>query len=371
MSMTNRRKSLVVDARWLITGIGTYTFNLLRQIKTVDRSIYLRALTRVQHVDAVRPFCDEVLPIDVPIYTLREQLQVPWAARASSLLHVPHYNFPLLHPGPLLVTIADITQILDQRHRTRLKSRLYAQPMLRMAATRADRIFTVSEYSKRRIIEYLRADETKIVVAYNGVEPEFRPLNRQCAQAQTRSAFGVDGPYLLYVGNLKPHKNVSGLLRALALLRARNKLSHKLLIIGGDGLGRVALEKQANELGLARHTVVHWAVPQDALLNAYCGADLLVLPSFEEGFGLPVAEAMACGTPVACSRAASLPEIAAEAAVYFDPYNPEDIACAMARVLESNALQQELRRRGFARAQVFTWEESARRHCAVYREFLN
>ncbi len=370
-SRGNRGRTLVLDARWLMTGIGRYTMNLLRELKPMDGSIHLRTITTAQHAATVSPFSDEVRVVNAPIYTVREQFVMPLAARSSDLLHVPHYNAPLLHRGPLLVTISDLTHILDTQFRRTLKSRLYAQPMLRIVAARADHIFTVSEYSKQRIIEYLRVTPAKVIVVHNGVAPGFHPLDRASARQQTCSSFGIDGPYILYVGNLKPHKNVPGLLRALALLRAGNKLQHKLLIIGGDGLGRAAVERLARDLGLGDYVVVRWSVPEDRMAKAYCGADLLILPSFEEGFGLPVLESMACGTPVVCSRAASLPEVADGAASYFDPHIDADIAGAIVRVLESSELQQLLRARGLARAARFTGQQSARLHHAVYREFLN
>lgn len=370
-SRGNRGRTLVLDARWLMTGIGRYTMNLLRELKPMDGSIHLRTITTAQHAATVSPFSDQVRVVNAPIYTVREQFVMPLAARSSDLLHVPHYNAPLLHRGPLLVTISDLTHILDTQFRRTLKSRLYAQPMLRIVAARADHIFTVSEYSKQRIIEYLRVAPAKVTVVHNGVAPEFHQLDHASARQQTCSSFGIDGPYLLYVGNLKPHKNVPGLLRALALLRAGNKLEHKLLIIGGDGLGRAAVERLARDLGLGDDVVVRWSVPEDSMAKAYCGADLLILPSFEEGFGLPVLESMACGTPVACSRAASLPEVADGAASYFDPHIEADIAEAIVCVLESSEMQQLLRARGLARAARFTRQQSARLHHAVYREFLN
>ena len=368
---SNGRKTLVLDARWLFTGIGTYILNLLRHLKGMDASICLRVLTTRQHARTVLPFCDELVVVDVPIYTFREQFEVPWASRHSDLLHVPHYNAPLLLSGPLLVTIADLTHLLDIRYRATLKSRCYARPMLRLVAKRADHIFTVSEYSKQQIVAHLEVVPEKVTVAHCGVSQEFCPANRQWACREVGSVLGIRAPYVLYVGNLKPHKNVGALLRAFALLRARTKLDHMLLIIGEGRDARAALERDARALGIANHVVFHGSVPQHLLVSAYCAADLLVLPSFQEGFGLPVLEAMACGTPVACSRAASLPEVAGEAALYFDPGSDEDIASAMLSGLDNPQLQQELRARGLSRAAQFTWQHAAQVHHSVYRSFLN
>jgi glycosyltransferase involved in cell wall biosynthesis len=369
--MSAARNTVAVDARWLFTGIGTYTLNLLRHLKELDGGLCIRALTTRANARAVRPFCDEIAIVDAPIYTLREQIGVPWASRHSGLLHVPHYNFPLLRRGPLLVTIADLIHLLDVHHRSTLKSLCYARPMLRMAAARADHIFTVSECSKRQIVEHLRVAPHRITVAYNGVSDHFRPVDRQWARRVVSTALGIRLPYILFVGNLKPHKNVGGLLRAFALLHARTRLDHMLLIIGGGRRAKEACERDAAALGIGDRIVFRSGVPEHLLVSAYGVADLVVQPSFQEGFGLPVLEAMACGAPVACARAASLPEVAGAAAVYFDPHSFEDMAFAMQRVLQDSELEKDLRARGLSRATQFTWQESARAHYRVYRSFLN
>jgi glycosyltransferase involved in cell wall biosynthesis len=362
--------TVAFDARWLFTGIGTYIFNVLSRIKRIEPELRLHAITGTQFQSRLRPFCDRMSVVNVPIYTLREQIEVPWAARGDQLLHVPHYNAPLLRRGRLVVTVHDLTHLLDATYRSKWKVRLFGEPLLKQITRRADHFFAVTEYTKRRMMEHLNVPAGKITVAYNAASPEFRPQDRQIARAAVRAAFSLDGPYILYVGNLKPHKNVACLLRAAALLRNRRLLEHKLAILGGGREGLEELRKLAAQLGIAGQVVFPGAVSQELLARAYCAADVLVLPSFEEGFGLPVVEAMACGTPVICARAASLPEVAADAAQYFDPRSPEDLAGALDYVLHSAFRSAELRSRGFARASKFTWEKCAAVHCAVYRRLM-
>jgi glycosyltransferase involved in cell wall biosynthesis len=365
-----KQNILAIDARWLMTGIGRYTLNLLRHLRPITDDFYLRALTYSQNADTVAPYSDEVCVVSSAIYTLREQWEIPFAAASRGLLHVPHYNAPLLHRGPLVVTIADVTHLVDAHHKRKLMKRLYAEVMLRSVSARADHIFTVSEYSKGRICECLGVKPEKISVVYNGVGSEFRIAEQSSAPAMGEKISRIDGPYLLYVGNLKDHKNVGGLLRAFALLRGRN-VDLKLVMIGGDGRGYQQVQETIANLGLSAHVLLRWSVPESELIEAYRGATMLVLPSFEEGFGLPVLEAMACGTPVACSATASLPEIGGDAVAYFDPHDVESIAESMARVFYSADLQQTLRTNGLLRAQQFSWQQSARQHCAVYRRFFN
>jgi glycosyltransferase involved in cell wall biosynthesis len=362
--------TIAVDARWLFTGIGTYIFNVVSRIKLIEPSIRLHALTNSQFESRLRPFCDQMSIVNGPIYTLREQFQVPWASRGADLLHVPHYNAPLLRRGRLVVTIHDLTHLLDERYRSSLKVRLYARPLTTLIARRADHFFAVTEYTKNRMVEHLAVPADRITVAYNAAAPEFRPLDRQASSGIVRRTFSLDGPYILYVGNLKPHKNVACLLRAVTLLRDRRRLDHKLMIIGADRYGRADLQDLAAKLRITDLVIFAGAASQDLLPNAYCAADAVVMPSFEEGFGLPVVEAMACGTPVICSQSASLPEVAGDAAEYFDPRSAEDLADALDRVLHSASRSADLRMKGLERAKRFTWEKCAAVHCSVYRRLV-
>lgn len=361
--------TLTLDARWLSTGLGTYTLNLVRELRKCDE-FHVRLLTLPEHRQRLSEYGYELLPVKASIYSAREQIEIAWAARGSKLLHVPHYNAPLMFRGSLVVTIHDLNHILDTTYRKNLKSLLYAQPMLRAVAMRADHIFTVSEYSKRQIMEHLGADGEKITVVYNGLAPHFFPEPRAQAQIDTERCCSFVGPYVLFVGNLKPSKNVAGLLHAFAVLKSRLRLPHHLLLVGDDAAGRPSLTALARKLQLEDSAVFAGQLSEGPLRKAYCGADLTVLPSFEEGFGLPVLESMACGTPVACSRAASLPEIAGEAAEYFDPRDIDSIAASMERVLQSNDRWAELQRLGVERASRFTPQRFAERHFAVYRQFL-
>ncbi len=361
-------KTLVLDARWLSTGLGTYTLNLIRELEHTD--IPFRLLTLPSYSECLAQFNCEVDVVDAPIYTLREQFQVARAAGKSEVLHVPHYNAPLLRKGALLVTIHDLNHILDRSYRASIKSWVYAQPMLRLVARRADHIFTVSEYSKRQIVEHLGVPERRITVVYNGIGPHIFPEPRDAARARVNQDFGFDGPYILFVGNLKPSKNADGLLKAFSELKQRRKLPHSLLVIGDDAAGRPSLMAQARESGLGSAVIFVPHVSDDQIRGAYSGADLTVLPSFEEGFGLPVIESMACGTPVACSRSASLPEVAGPAAEYFDPNNVESMAASIETVLLSSDRWHELQQLGMERARGFTREDCARRHFVVYRQWL-
>ena len=360
---------LIIDARWLYTGIGVYTLNLIRGLRECD-VVPVTLITLPEHRAKLARFGYEIVLSNAPIYSLREQIDIARAARNYEVLHVPHYNAPVRRRKTLLVTLHDLTHLLDETMGRSLKSRLYARPMLRHVARRADHIFTVSQYSKSRIVEQLGADPGKVTVTYNAVPPHIYPEPRDESRARINQAFGFIGNYLLFVGNLKPHKNVSGLLKAFAILRQRGRSDHKLLIVGDDRHGRRLLTSEVADLKLAGKVIFAGKVTDDVVRRAYSGADLTVLPSFEEGFGLPAIESIACGTPVACSNTASLPEVAGDAAEYFDPTDIESMALTIENVVLSGHRWRELQARGLAQAAKFDWRNFAQRHINVYREFL-
>jgi glycosyltransferase involved in cell wall biosynthesis len=362
-------KTVTIDARWLVGGIGTYTRNLLQEFCHRDNGFTIRAIVRKQDSASVKKFCSVVTVIDQPIYTLREQILIARASRQCDLLHVPHFNAPLLRRGPMIVSIMDVIHLSSSAYCHNLSTSLYARPMLNAVARKADHIVTVSCYSKNEIIQALGSPESKITVIPCGVSDDFSPHSASESQ-EAAKALGIEIPFLLYVGNLKPHKNVAALLRAFAQLRKDGTLRHSLLIVGDDARWKRSVVDECLRLGIRDCTIFVPYVSRSLLPRVYAAADLLVMPSTVEGFGLPVLEAMACGTPVVTSRTASLPEVAGDAALYFDPASPEELAAQIERILQSTELRTSLRDKGMQRAKQFTWRQSARRHIDLYKQFL-
>jgi glycosyltransferase involved in cell wall biosynthesis len=360
----------MIDARWLAGGIGTYTKELLAGICQSPDGFEVRAIARQRDARLVAQWCPRVKVVNTPTFTLGEQLAVPWAAKGCDLLHIIHYNAPLLHRGSLLVSIMDLIHITDPVYRRSVRSWVYARPMLNLVARKAEHIVTISEYSKAQIVERLGVQAEKVTAIYCGVNGQFRCVDRKKAHAAVSEALGIQEPYLLFVGSLKPHKNIFTLLRAFALLRKRRDIRQRLLIVGDDARWKSLLFEDCSRLGIQDTATFVPYVSQELLPKVYAGADLLVMPSTIEGFGLPVLEAMACGTPVVCSRAASLPEVAGGAALYFDPTSAEELAEKIEKLLNSRELQESLRAKGLERAKQFTWEESTRKHVELYQRML-
>jgi glycosyltransferase involved in cell wall biosynthesis len=231
-----------------------------------------------------------------------------------------------------------------------------------------DGVITDSEDARRDLGRYLQLPLEGVQVVPLGVDPRFRPLPVDEARAAV-ARLGVVGPYVLSVGAQQARKNVARLVEAFA--RVRRRFPSYRLVIAGPALWRhPGFGQQIEALGLREAVTVLGYVPDDALPALYGAAGLFAFPSLYEGFGLPVLEAMACGTPVVCANATSLPELAGDAAVLVDPTDTTALAGAMERVLGDPALQASLRARGQARAATFTWERTARETAAVYRRVV-
>lgn len=362
-------KTVTIDARWLVGGIGTYTRSLLQEFHRLAGGLHIQAIVRKRDSTSVQRYCSAVTVIDTPIYTVLEQLRVAHASRNCDLLHVPHFNAPLLHRGPLVVSIMDVIHLHSPAYRHKLSTWLYAKPMLHAVARKADHIVTVSEFSRNEIMQALGVPGSRITVIPCGVGSEFVSRSTPLERLEVSKALRIQPPFLLYVGNLKPHKNVPALLRAFAEL-CKKRFRHSLLIVGDDARCKDSVLDECRRLGIADRTTLVPYVPQRLLPRVYAAADILVMPSTLEGFGLPVLEAMACGTPVVTSRAASLPEVAGDAAVYFDPASPEELSTQIERVLESPELQTCLKKKGIERAKQFSWRQSANRHLELYGQLL-
>ena len=256
----------------------------------------------------------------------------------------PGFNPPLWSPIPFVFTIHDLIH-LRFPDETNTRKSAYYRFVVRPATVRAYRVLTVSEFSKRVILEWANLPEEKVVVVGNGVGAEFSPHGKRHEPGY---------PYIFYVGNKKPHKNFNRLLEAFA----RSGLQREVRLVC-TGTPTAQMLGLIQELSLERRVVFAGTIPDELLPAYYRGALALIFPSLYEGFGLPALEAMASGTPVVTSGVTSLPEVVGDAAVLIDPYDVESIAWGIRRVIEDSFLRKELRRKGLERAKRFSWDRTA------------
>jgi glycosyltransferase involved in cell wall biosynthesis len=364
---------IAIDARKLHDyGIGTYVRNLVHGLARQEHDDTYVLLCRKEDAEYLRSLGPKFEPLleGAGNYSLREQLSVPLAlSRARvDLFHAPHYVVSPLTRCPYVVTIHDCIHLRFPQYLPNRLAPTYARTMMQVAAKRARRVLTVSNASKQDILHYLRIPADKVEVIYNALDTGLAepPSAEDIARVQER--FLLTSPFILYAGNIKPHKNVDRLIEAYSILRRRGMEDTKLLIIG-DAISKYPnLRRLVHRFQLHPHVRFLGFVPEATLAALYRLASVFVFPSLYEGFGLPPLEAMSAGTPVVTSNVSSLPEVVGDAAVMIDPMDAGAIAEAMARVLGDPDLRADLIRKGHERVKVFSWERSVQRVRAVYAE---
>jgi glycosyltransferase involved in cell wall biosynthesis len=366
---------IAIDARKLRDyGIGTYVRNLLRHLSRLDHDTEYVLICRDTDCATVEEFGDNfrAVPETAPSYSLREQLRIPLDLRREGidLFHAPHYVLPPLTPCKSVVTIHDCIHLRFPQYLPNRLAYAYARSSLWFATHRSNRVLTVSEASKRDILRYYRVPENKIDVIYNAIDERFGEAPAPDEVERVRERYQLNDPFVLYAGNIKPHKNLERLIEAFHTLRRDGLDSVKLLIIGDEISKYATLRRAVHKYKLHKHVRFFGFVPDKTLAVLYRLAGVFVFPSLYEGFGLPPLEAMASGTPVITSNVSSLPEVVGDAALLIDPYDPDAIACAMRRVLTEPALREDLRQRGFQRVKEFSWDRSVRRVHEIYEEVL-
>ncbi len=318
-----------------------------------------------------------------------EQIGFPAGCRrqGARVAHVPYFAPPLLSPCPVVTTVHDLITLQFPEYRASAASRVY-NGLVSLAARRAQAIIADSRHSARDIVRLLGVPEERVRVVYLAAEPRFRPAERQEDVDGVRRRYGLPEHFIFYIGGLNRHKNLGVLLQAFAAVRARLPFACTLAIAGRAQSDNPAifpdLRQQARDLGLsvseaddnghgrepggAQQCDVRFLrfVPEEDKPLLYSAADLFVFPSLYEGFGLPPLEAMACGAPVVCSNAASLPEIVGDGGLLVDPADAGALAEAMRAVLSDEALHSDLRARGIAQAAHFSWRRTADETVQVY-----
>ena len=363
------------DGVFTKTGVGTYTHHVVRELLELDRRNEYR-LVAFKLRGSPKPFPPQAnveyrfLRVPPrPVYTnlLRHGVRLPFdlvAGRADVFLFPNFVRYPLSRGARSVVVVYDLSfrrfpQFFEERART------YLERLVPESVAAASRVVTISESSKRDIVAELGVAEDRIVVAEPGVDhARFGPAAPD-AVAAARARHGLPEQYLLFVGTIEPRKDVSALLRAFELLPPATRRAHPLVLVGGRGW--LADETMAEVERMAAAGDVVWTgyVSEADLPAIYSGASLFVFPSVYEGWGIPVVEAMACGTPAITTTSSSLPEAAGDAAVLVEPGDLEALARAIERVLGDGTLRAGMVERGRAHAARFPWRRPAERVLAL------
>jgi glycosyltransferase involved in cell wall biosynthesis len=286
----------------------------------------------------------------------------------ATMFHATEHLLPPLRGIPTVLTVHDMIFKLFPEYQKRL-NHWYLNLSMPLYCRRADAIITVSEFSKRDIVTNYGLDRRKVTVIYEAASAEFAPAC-PIAVDGVRSRYGLPDEYLIHVGTIEPRKNLTRLVEALEILRDQG-LTIPLVVVGGKGWLYDGFFRRLEQLKIRDSVLFPGYVPSADLPALYSAATMAVMPSVYEGFGLPVLEAMACGTPVVCSTAASLPEFGGDAAGYFDPYSVETIADVIGSIWHDSEIRLEMRREGLAQASRFSWEAAATQTLALYDKLLD
>lgn len=354
-------------------GVSNYTEALLHHLGQIDTdNRYTIYTTRGLDATALGlPPNFQVRPSRLP--TINPRIRIPWEQLAAPPLlrlngtHVFHGVLnvaPLFCPVPSVITIHDLS-IFSFPQTFRCHNRMYLTWSTRASARRAARILTVSEYTKQEVVRLLCIPPERVVVTHNACDQRFAPPSPDDL-AVFRQHHVLPKQFILYVGTLEPRKNIPTLLEAYAQIAAYTDAP--LIIGGGKGWMYDPIFAKAQSLGLADRIHFIGFIPSEDLPLWYAAATVFAFPSLFEGFGMPILEAMACGTPIVTTSSSSLPEVAGDAGLIVPPTDAEALGHALLQVLKNPTLHEDLRTRGLRQAQRFSWPETAERTLQAYHD---
>ncbi|GHO66713.1 glycosyl transferase family 1 [Ktedonobacter sp. SOSP1-52] len=358
-------------------GIGTYVRRLVDAMLDQDTTNAYTLLTSGRPTQE-QPFPEggrvrgrSVLIPDRYLNILWYRWRVPLTATlftgAADIYHGPDFVLPPLPKKTRkVVTIHDVA-FLEHPEYAAPSLAAYLKKVVPEALEEADVIATVSHEVSRTLIKHFQTPREKLTVIPNGVGSYFKRVTDPVLLESTRNKFGLKAPFLLAVGTLEPRKNHLGLIKAYYQLYQQKKAPAMLAIAGGKGWLYDETRELVQQLKLEKRVRFLGRVSDLELVHLYSMAQIFAFPSFFEGFGIPPIEAMACGAPVITSNISSLPEVAGDAALLVDPHNIDELAHAIARLSGDEQLRNDLRQKGYAQAQKFTWEQSARKMLSVYQ----
>ncbi len=340
------------------TGTENYALQIIRSLVEVAPEHVYRLYLREPAPSGLLPEGPNIEPVVLGPRRLWTHLglSAEMLRRPPQVLFVPAHVVPLLHRAPSVVTVHDIGyRFFPQQHTTR--SRLYLDASTRFSCRVARRIIADSQATARDLAQEYGVAPARITIAYPGLDPAMAPA-AEPAQNAVRQRYQLPHPFVLYVGTIQPRKNLVRLLQAFARLPG-DFAGVELVLAGATGWLAGDIHQSVRELGLEARVRFPGYVAQEDLPALLSAAACFVMPSLYEGFGLPVLEAMACGTPVACSSAGSLPEVAGDAALQFAPTDVDAMAAALARILGDQSLRRELVARGHRQCARFSWRRCA------------
>jgi glycosyltransferase involved in cell wall biosynthesis len=304
-------------------------------------------------------------------YSLGELVLLGRQARrqGADIFHEPHYTLPTGLKGRSVVTVHDLIHLRLPQFFSAAQ-RAYARTVIGHAVRNAGAVIAISQKTKDDILETYKVNEERVQVVYLGVRPIFRRLEDRAPVERFKATIGLDKPYILYVGNVKPHKNIPTLLKAYAQIKSKRD-DVELVFVGGSCKKEKHLAEEAKNLGIIGSIRDLRHITDEELVWAYNGAEVLVMPSLYEGFGYPALEAMACGTPTVVTSGGSLPEIVGASSLIVEPVRADQMADAIWIVLSDPECRRDLIAKGRINVQRFSWRSTAGKTLDIYEKVLS
>jgi glycosyltransferase involved in cell wall biosynthesis len=360
-------------------GMDIVILEILKQLQQKeDGNQYFVYTQPDADMDALKPASHLHLVSKGPSsYPVWEQSILPQMAKANSidLLHCTSNTAPVRCKIPLVITIHDIIYLekwmLTQGTWYQRFGSVYRRWNVPKVAKNAQMIITVSDYEREKIIEGLGLPEKRVRTVYNACGTHFTPYASAEELVAFRQKMKLPEKFVLFLGNTDPKKNLPNVMRALGLLHARKKLDFTLVM---PDFGKEHLQAMLQEQGNAHlidHIMLTGYIPNQELPNLYRLAEMFLYPSLRESFGIPILEAMACGTPLITSNTSAMPEVAGSGALFIDPTDPESIANQIERLQKNKILRENTIAYGLERAKAFSWAKTAQQVVALYEEVLN
>lgn len=351
------------------SGISRYISELSHEILKQDkRNQYVLFFREADKSVRYRQYGHKIVIADIPHYSFAEQLRFPGLLKKEQLdlVHFPHFNVPIFYRRPFVVTIHDLTHtLMPGRKKSRWYKRLAYGFVIWNAVKSSKKIIAISQSTKHEIINYFKIASQKIEVVYEAVNPTFRMINKEKAFELVSNRFGIAKPYILYVGVWRRYKNLPNLALAFDRLRQQG-FDYQLVLAGATDPFYPEIKGHVARITYHESVIMPGRVSDEDLLYLYNAADLFVLSSLSEGFGLTALEAAACGIPIACSDIPTLREIMGASAVYFDPMNVSNMADIMADILNNPIRAEEMANASLRRTQYFSWKQAALDTIKVY-----
>ncbi len=368
---------IALDARFFsreTAGLGRYTHELIQNLAKIDKkNQYLVFIMKKDITDfkkLIKSPNFKVIGIDIEHYSLKEQSKFMSILKKYDydFIHFLNFNHPIMYSKPFLISIHDLTlYFFPSRSKTDFIHQMFFRKIMRHGVKKSKAIFSLTERTKKEVKSLFNIDSKKTTVTYCGISSNLKKCSEKNIE-KFKKRNGLSAPYLLYVGQWRPHKNLVKLIEAFKILKNRYKYNGKLVLTGVENPSWQDVSKTIKKLNLTKDIITPGFVNENELALWYSASEAFIFPSIQEGFGIPPLEAMACKIPVISSDASCMPEVLGDAAHYFDPHNASDMAKQIDKVLKNKKIQKKLIQKGLNQISYYSWEKMAKIILKKYNE---